>query len=80
MIFSAERDTKTYMALIDSFLAPFVLIFIIGIGALVQVGNYTTSLYILGTSIILGMLILQFIVRDPKHSAEPAFHVDGFSS
>jgi MFS family permease len=78
--FAAERDTKTYMALVDSFLAPFVLIFIIGIGALVQVGNYTTSLYILGTSIILGMLILQFIVRDPKHSAEPAFHVDGFSS
>ena len=50
------------------------------IGALVRVGNYTISLYILGTSIILGMLILQFIVRDPKHSAEPVFHVDGFSS
>ena len=78
--FSAERDTKTYMALIDSFLAPFVLIFIMVIGALVRVGNYTISLYILGTSIILGMLILQFIVRDPKHSAEPVFHVDGFSS
>jgi len=31
-------------------------------------------------SIILGMLILQFIVRDPKHSAETVFHVDGFSS
>jgi hypothetical protein len=78
--FADERDTKTYMALVDSFLAPFVLIFIMGIGALIRVGNYTISLYILGTSIILGMLILQFIVRDPKHSAETAFHVDGFSS
>ena len=78
--FADERDTKTYMALVDSFLAPFVLIFIMGIGALIRVGHYTISLYILGTSIILGMLILQFIVRDPKHSAETAFHVDGFSS
>jgi hypothetical protein len=78
--FANDRDTKTYMALVDSFLAPFVLIFIMGIGALIRVGNYTISLYILGTSIILGMLILQFIVRDPKHSLETAFHVDGFSS
>ena len=78
--FAAERDTKTYMALVDSFLAPFVLLFIMGIGALVQGSNYTISLCILGTSIILGMLILQFIVRDPKLSAEASFHVDGFSS
>ena len=78
--FANERDTKTYMALIDSFLAPFVLIFIMCIGALVQGSHYTTSLCILGTSIILGMMILQFIVRDPKFSAETSFHVDGFSS
>ncbi|GIT74708.1 MAG: hypothetical protein Ct9H300mP29_7020 [Candidatus Neomarinimicrobiota bacterium] len=55
--FANDRDTKTYMALVDSFLAPFVLLFIMGIGALVQGSNYTISLCILGTSIILGMLI-----------------------
>jgi len=78
--FANERDTKIYMALVDSFLAPFVLIFIMGIGALVQDSNYATALGILGTSIILGMLILQFIVHDPKLSAETSFHVDGFST
>jgi len=78
--FAEDRDTKTYMALVDSFLAPFVLIFIVGIGSLIRIGDYTTSLYILGTSLIIGMLILQFIVRDPKLPAETAFHVNGFSS
>ncbi len=78
--FAEDRDTKTYMALEDSFLAPFALIFIVGIGSLFRIGDYTTSLYILGTSLIIGMLILQFIVRDPKLPAETAFHVDGFSS
>ena len=78
--FAEERDTKTYMALVDSFLAPFVLIFIVGIGFLVRMGDYTISLYILGTSLIVGMLILQFVVRDPKHPADAKFLVDGFSS
>ena len=78
--FAKERDTKTYMALVDTMLAPFVLIFIVGIGYMVRFGNYTLSLYIIGASLFLGMAILHFVVRDPKQSSEHAFNVDGFSS
>jgi MFS family permease len=78
--FADDRDTKTYMALVDSFLAPFVLIFILGIGAFIKMDYYSTSLYIIGTCIIIGMCILQFIVKDPKKSPKLAFNSDGFSS
>jgi len=78
--FAKERDTKTYMALVDTMLAPFVLIFIVGIGYMVRFGNYTLSLYIIGASLFLGMAILHFVVHDPKQSSEHAFNVDGFSS
>ncbi len=78
--FADDRDTKTYMALVDSFLAPFVLIFILGIGAFIKMDYYSTSLYIIGTCIIIGMCILQFIVKDPKKSPKLAFNSDRFSS
>jgi len=78
--FAEERDTKTYMALVDTMLAPFVLIYILGIGYIVQFSNYTLSLYIIGTSLLLGIAILHFFVHDPKQSAEYVFNVDGFSS
>jgi MFS family permease len=78
--FAEERDTKTYMALVDTMLAPFVLIYIVGIGYMVRFGNYTLSLYIIGASLFLGMAILYFVVHDPKQSSEHAFNVDGFSS
>ena len=78
--FAEDRDTKTYMALVDSFLAPFVLIFIVGIGILIRMDHYTTSLYIIAASLLIGMGVLQFVVRDPKESSETQFHVDGFSS
>ena len=66
--FARERDKKTYMALIDSFLAPFALIFIIGIGSLVNNGEYILSLYIMGSCLFLAMIILCFFVKDPKHN------------
>jgi MFS family permease len=78
--FAEERDTKTYMALVDTLLAPFVLIFIVGIGYLIRFGDYTLSLYMIGASLFLGMVILHFVVRDPKKPTEHAFNVDGFSS
>ncbi|MBT3502163.1 MAG: MFS transporter [Candidatus Marinimicrobia bacterium] len=78
--FAEDRDTKTYMALIDSFLAPFVLIFIIGVGSLIRIGDFTTSLYIIATSLFISILVLQFLVRDPNSTSEPQFHLDGFSS
>lgn len=78
--FAEDRDTKTYMALVDSFLAPFVLVFLLGIGALIQIGDYMISLNILGVSLFMGILILQFVVRDPNHKDQSSINVDGFSS
>jgi len=78
--FAEERDTKIYMALVDTVLAPFVVIYILSIGYIVRVGNYTLSLYIIGTSLLLGIALLHFVVRDPKRLVEHGFNVDGFSS
>lgn len=79
--FAGERDKKTYMALIDSFLAPFALVFIIGIGVLVNRGEYILSFYILGASLLLAIIILQFFVKDPKHNANQIISsIDRFSS
>ena len=67
--FAGNRDKKTYMALIDSFLAPFALSFIIGIGVLVSKGKFVLSFYILGTCLLLAIILLQFFVKDPKENA-----------
>ena len=66
--FAGERDKKTYMALIDSFLAPFALIFILGIGSLVNNGEYILSLFIMGGCLFIAIIILYFFVKDPKHN------------
>ena len=66
--FAGERDKKTYMALIDSFLAPFALIFIFGIGLLVNNGKYILSLLIMGGCLFIAIIILYFFVKDPKHN------------
>ena len=64
--FAGDRDKKTYMALIDSFLAPFALIFIISIGFLINEDKFILSFYILGFSLLIAIIILQFFVKDPK--------------
>ena len=66
--FAGERDKKTYMALIDSFLAPFALIFILGIGSLVNNCEYILSLFIMGGCLFIAIIILYFFVKDPKHN------------
>ena len=78
--FAENRDAKTYMALIDSFLAPFIFIFIVGIGALIKSGDYPSALYVLGISQFIGIIILKIFVRDPKKPGDASFHLEGFSS
>ena len=78
--FAENRDTKSYMALIDSFLAPFVMIYIIGIGILIGQGEYMIAFYVLGSSLFIGVLLLHFLVFDPKHVKQASIHIDGFSS
>ena len=67
--FAGERDKKTYMALIDSFLAPFALFFILGIGSLVNKGQYILSLFLMGGCLFIAIIILYFFVKDPRHNA-----------
>ena len=64
--FSSYKDAKTYLALVDSILAPFVLLYIVLIGWLINAGNYELSLKILIVSLFIGILIMLFIVEDPK--------------
>ena len=64
--FSSKNDAKTYMALVDSILAPFVLFYLLLIGWLVKDGNYIASLNILIGSLLVGSLLLVFLVHDPK--------------
>ena len=68
--FAGERDKKTYMAIIDSFLAPFSLIFILGIGSFVNDAKYILSLFVMGCSLFIAIIILYYFVEDPKHNKD----------
>ena len=68
--FAGERDKKTYMALIDSFLAPFALLFLLIIGYLINQNSYKLSFVILGLCLSISIIIIQFFVRDPKYKNE----------
>lgn len=63
--FARDRDNKLYMALIDSFLAPFVIFFIFMTSILTEWGYYLTALTLLGISLMIGLLMLILLVKDP---------------
>ena len=63
--FANKDDKKTYMALIDTFLAPFAILFIGAIGFLVNGNKFVLSLYIIGLCLIAAIIILHFFVKDP---------------
>ena len=64
--FADLEDKKTYMAIIDSFLAPFSLMFLVGIGFLITKNQFVFSFYIIGSCLFIALLILYFYVKDPK--------------
>ena len=64
--FANLEDKKTYMALIDSFLAPFSLMFLVGIGFLITKNQFVLSFCIIGFCLLIALLILYFFVKDPK--------------
>ncbi len=78
--FSNGEDTKTYMALIDSLLAPFILFYIILIGWLIKSGDYNLALNILFISLVISIILLVFVVNDPKKHSKNLEYIDGFSS
>ena len=63
--FAGDRDNKLYMALIDSFLAPFVVFFIFMTSILTEWGYFLTALSGIGISLLIGLLILILLVKDP---------------
>jgi MFS family permease len=64
--FAESRDSKTYMALIDTFLAPFVLLMVVGASLLNPIIG-TRNLFILsGMLIAIGLLLLTFWVKEPR--------------
>ena len=63
--FAGDRDNKLYMALIDSFLAPFVVFFIFMTSILTELGYFLTAFSGIGISLLIGLLILILLVKDP---------------
>ena len=66
--FAKDKDKKTYMAIIDSFLAPFAVLFLLGIGFLVNQGEFILSFYVIGTCLFISIISLLFFVRDPGYN------------
>ncbi len=65
--FAGTRDSKTYMALIDTSLAPFTFISILLAGSLIHVVNTDYLMLGIGTLIVTSIVLMLFTVRDPKH-------------
>jgi len=63
--FAGNRDTKTYMALIDTILAPFVLLIIIASATLSSIFGPKSVLISVAGMLIVGILLLIFVVKDP---------------
>lgn len=64
--FAGDRDNKLYMAMIDTFLAPFILIALILAGSLS--GVIPTGWLFIGAGILLliGLVLMVFTVKDPS--------------
>ena len=65
--FAGNRDTKTYMALVDSLLAPFVIFYILVIGLLINVQQYTIALIIVIFSLMISIIVITLCVVNPKN-------------
>jgi MFS family permease len=64
--FAGNRDNKLYMAMIDTFLAPFILIAIILAGSLSSVISTEWLFISAGIFILIGLILMVFTVRDPS--------------
>tara|TARA_B100000035_G_C21019964_1_gene563599 strand:+ start:165 stop:1202 length:1038 start_codon:yes stop_codon:yes gene_type:complete len=68
--FAGEKgDNKMIMALIDTILSPFVLIAITAGGFLSETAGLDFLFRILGAFMLVGLLIVIFLVRDPHHAS-----------
>ncbi|MBL7012884.1 MAG: MFS transporter [Candidatus Marinimicrobia bacterium] len=63
--FAGDRDTKTYMALIDTILAPFVVLIIIASATLSSSFGPKSVLISVSGMLGVGLFLLIFVVKDP---------------
>jgi len=64
--FADTRDSKIYMALIDTFLAPFIVVMIIFASVLDPIIGTRNLFIILGMIIFIGLVLLHFWVKEPS--------------
>ncbi len=64
--FAEERDTKVYMAIIDTFLMPFTIIAIILAGYFKPIVGTNYILTAIAVSVAVGIFLLVFNVKDPR--------------
>ena len=72
--FSGDQDNKLYIALIDSILAPFIILFIVLISILTELKLYFIALIAIGLSLLIGLIVLLLFVKDPRFF--PKFNID----
>ncbi len=71
--FAGEKgDSKIYLALTDTVLAPFVIIALILSGTLIRILGILTIFKGITIFMIIGILLLIFMVKDPNHENIPA--------
>ncbi len=68
--FAGKRDGKLFMALIDTSIAPFTLLSIILAGIITQTFGAVWTFYFIGTFLLIGILMLTFLVKDPADNDE----------
>lgn len=75
--FTGSGDPKTYMAIIDTFLMPFTIIAIILAGYFKASAGPEWVLMGVAVSLFIGLMLLIFYVRDPKHQTSeiPPTHI-----
>jgi len=64
--FAETRDSKIYMALIDTFLAPFILLMIVMASFLNPMIGTRNLFIVLGMLVFVGLLLLTFWVKEPR--------------
>ncbi|RMF10977.1 MAG: MFS transporter [Candidatus Neomarinimicrobiota bacterium] len=69
--FAGAGDNRIYMALVDTFLAPFTALSILVVGLLVNSVPYAPLFWGIGVSLLVGLVLLLFWVRDPRHRQHP---------
>ena len=68
--FAGKRDGKLFMALIDTSIAPFTFLSIILAGIITQAFGAVWTFYFIGVFLIIGILMLIFLVKDPANNDE----------